>query len=382
MRSWSWSIALSSIALPLGILAGTWSGPAALAPSAGASTVGHAQIAGGLGSVLPSEGPAALEPSAPSPPSAAGAGMAPADPARFALAQQRGQQASPLVQGLESNPDLLMQLMRSIRDDPAMRQEALQRMRSSGGLVGVGAGAVSDEALQGTLDGLLSDPDRLKGILGVLGANPQLLGGMLGGMGLEGVTPGEINQVLGQLGGDPAALQGLLRGDTATAERLAAPMTGIGAASAGAGGGQTAPMDLDSLTRMLQQAQSPGAAPQGPTAGLGALGGLAGLGGGGVDPAMASQLLGTGASLSLLADMLGVFGGSGPEMAHLQASLRSGDVQSLLSMVQGIYGPDGSLSREMGTNVNSYTDLLNALMSDGDDAGGLAGGYGGFDEDE
>lgn len=365
MRSWSRCIALPLLAFPAGLLFGVFSGPNL---SAGPSALGHAQMGGGLGAVLPSE-PA-------SPPTVAGAGLyvppsgsagpaSTSDPARYALAQQRGQQASPLVDGLQSNPDVLLNLMRSVRDDPTLRQQALERMRSSGGLVGVGANAVSDRALQGTLDTLLADPQRLQGILGMLSSNPQLLGGMLGSMGLQGVTPDEVNQVLGQLQSDPTALQGLARGDQATVDRLV-PMTGVGAAGGGSPGrlpsvsSDSGPVDLSGLMQMASAAQL---AQQGGGQGAAMLGGL-GAAGGQIDPGLASQLLGTGASLSMLADMLGIFGGAGPQMTELQSSLRAGDVQALLGMVQQIYGQNGSLSQELGVDVNSYTDLLNTLLTD------------------
>lgn len=315
-------VGLALAVFALATLCGTLAGPAVGSPmETTLPCIVHAQVGGGLGLIVP---PDRVTPTV-------------AAPAQGVLAQV-GAQAQPLVQGLGEDPGMLVQLLGQVRDDPALRQQALERMRRSGGLVGVGANAVSDQAFDATLESLLSDPQRLQGILGVLESNPGLLGGMLGGAGLQGVTPEEINSVLGQVRSDPAALRGLMSGDPATQERLANTLAGSqGGIPAGLGA-----TDPAGLSSMLGQLQGVGV-PQ--------------------STAFASQLLGTGASLGMLADMLGVFGGSGAEMTELQELLRGGDIQSVLRMAQGIYGPEGSLSRELGVDVNSYADLLNVLLS-------------------
>jgi hypothetical protein len=351
-------LAVLLVAFPVGLFLGVLAGPGLGSPPPAEVTLTHAQVAGGLGLVLPPAGTATAE----APPVLP---VTPVDPKVYALMQERAGQAQPLVQGLQSNPNALLGLMRSLRDDPTLRQQALDRMRSTGGALGVGSSALTDQALQSTLDTLLADPQRLQGILGVLSSNPQLLGGMLGTMGLPNVTNDEINQVLGQLGNNPAALQGLIQGDQRTVDQLAE-----GVAAGQSGGAAPAPggtTDIGGMLQTLQASQNAqSAGGQGGLQGLQGLQGLLGGGGGGgnnLDGAFASQLLGTGASLNLLADMLGIFGG-GAQMTELQESLRSGDIGALLQMVQSFYGPNGSLSQELGVDVNSYTDLLDTLMTD------------------
>jgi hypothetical protein len=300
------------------------------------------------------------------------------------------------MQGLQNNPGLLGSVMDMVRSDPALRNQALERMRQSGGLVGVSGAAISEEALNSALSSLASDPQRLQSILNFIGQNPQLMQGMLGQMGLPNVSAEEINAAFGQLGQDPALLGRLARGDQAAIDQLADKIAGEQGATQGGGSGLSGmrPEELAALYQRMQQGG--GTPPDGlPANGIPGLGGMAGgmgmgapggLGGpapGGATPPgwampqggsssqmLGTDLLGTGASLSVLADMLGVFGG-GPQMSHLQSSLRQGDLQALFAMVHEIYGPNGTLARDPSLGLphgaDSYTDLLNQLMANGDE---------------
>jgi hypothetical protein len=267
------------------------------------------------------------------------------------------------MRGLGDNPDVLLNVMRMVRNNPQLRAEALNRMRSSG-MGGAAAGGMTDEMLAGTLDSLLADPGRLEAILGEIGSTPGLLQGMLGQMGMEGVSQQEIDFLLQRVGNDPDLLAGLAAGDPSAVNGLSDDLAGHMA------GGQP---DLSGALAPLAQgggARAGYGASYAPTqvapgyGGYGSYGGYAGYGGGmGGAPMMGSDMLGTGASLSLLADMLGTFGGG--DTSELQGALRAGDLNALYGMVNELYGPNGALSNDPalgGGPINSYTDLLDALM--------------------
>lgn len=309
---------------------------APLAASDG-GTVVLAQAAGGLGVVVPS------------PP---GQG-APLDPltaeelALRAIAAQQGQSRAPLVDSLASDPNALLDVMRMVRQDPSLRAEALDRIRRSG----LG-GALTDEALASALDSLTSDPDRLRGILGQIGNSPQLLQGMLGQMGMPDVSEGQVRLLMQRLGQDPNLLARLAAGDAGVVDGLADELAGLSS-----GGQPDMGLPLGGL-RGGSSAFQPGL--PGPMGGLGGLGDLGAVLGQSVS---GTEMLGTGASLSLLSDMLAGFGGA--DTAQLQNALRAGDISALLGLFNQLYGPTGSLSSDPdlgGGTIGSYTDLLDALM--------------------
>ncbi len=446
---------MPAVSLLVGLGAGVLIGPV-LPGSVDSTGVARAQAAGGMGIVVAPEARGAQ----PEPLTVAAGTASPAAPveatpelrqqATYVLMQHRAQQAAPLVGGLQSNPDVLLRLMSMVRDDPSLRREALERMQTGGGMMGVASGAITEEMLDGALRVFLANPERLQGVLGAISANPQLMQNMLGGMGLEGVTSSEINTVMGALQQNPNMLGGLVQGDPRTIDYLADRVVGVGQSGAqGMDPNQLAQLAEQGMRRQ-QQAQSGegyanpyGGAAQGggygvdpsiPTgraggygapaygqaaaqpgygvpqgyagqpvqgygmpaqgampggqggadlmaeiggmggmgdmaglqnmmnmAGMGGAGGMSGLEAMGGGSAFGSEMLGAGATLSMLADVLGMFGG-GARGADLQAALRAGDVSGILSMTDGIYGPNGSLSQAWGQEINSYTDLLNAMV--------------------
>lgn len=293
----------------------------------------HAQAAGGLGMVLP---PAAD----------------PDELALQAIAAGRGQSQAPLVESLVRDPNALLDVMRMVRQDPTLRAEALDRVRRSG-LGGGLAGGMTDEVLTRALDSLLSNPDRLRGVLGQIGGSPELLQGMLGQMGMPDVSSDQIQFLLRRLGQEPDLLARLAAGDAGAVEGLSDELAGLMA------GGE---LDVQSLLNSLGQGQPlPPTGTTDPLLGLGALG-AAGTGALS-EPLLGTEMLGTGASLSLLSDMLAGFGGA--DTAQLQNALRAGDISGILSLFRSLYGPTGSLSGNPdlgGGVIGSYTDLLDALM--------------------
>lgn len=264
------------------------------------ASVTAAQAMGGLGVVLP---PAY--------------GTSVTVPASADAPPSQGQGPPPPLRELQQDPSALLGVMQMVREDPNLMAEALDRVRRSGM-----GGDMTDDTLRQVLDSLLADPERLQGILGEIGGSPGLLQGMLSQMGMHDLSEEQLRVLMGRLGQNPDLLGALARGDPATidalAEQLAAPTAG----------GQ-----LD---------------------GLGEAGGL---------PILGTELLGTGASLSLLADMLAGFGGA--DTTELEQVLRAGDLTGLFELFGRFYGPTGALSADPslgGGTISSYTDLLDALL--------------------
>jgi len=369
-------------AICIGVVIGAVLGPAIPGDSGPGDGLDRAQ-AGGLGVILPppdGTGPPAA-PAAVAGPSSAPIGRyhqsirSSRQAAEEVIYQKRAQQAAPFVEGLQQNPDLLLRMMDLVRNDPELRRQAVERMRQSGGLAGAAGQVMNEEMLGAILNGLMADPQRLQGILGAVSQNPQLLQGMLASMGMGNITQGEMDAVMGQLNQNPDMLAPLAHGDQSAVEQLA---NGVAGAQGGQGGlatGGDIGNALAALAQMQQAGQMGQGVPGGMISGMGDLGGtnapmggadlqslLGSMGAGG--PQFGSDFLGAGASLSVLADMLGVFGG-GAQTGELQDALRSGDIQGLLGMVNEIYGPNGTLSKDpalAGKTINSYTDLLNALL--------------------
>jgi len=374
---------LPLLAIGIGIVIGAVLGPAVPCDTGQSSDLTRAQ-AGGLGVILPpSDGADAAASAAPRPPSTSVGRYhesirSPRQAAEEVIYQKRAQQAAPFVEGLQQNPDLLLRMMDLVRNDPQLRREAIDRLRQSGGLAGAAGQVINEDMLGAILNGLMADPQRLQGILGVVSQNPQLLQGMLASMGMGNITQAEMDAVMSQLNQNPDMLAPLARGDQGAIEQLANGAAGAQGAPGGPAMGGDIGSALAALTQMGQASQMGEEMPGGMMPGMGGPGGMnmpmdgAGLqsllgsmgGGGGAGPQFGSDLLGAGASLSVLADMLGVFGG-GAQTGELQETLRRGDIQGLLDMVHEIYGPNGSLSRDPalgGRTVNSYSDLLNALL--------------------
>lgn len=281
------------------------------------ASVTAAQAMGGLGVVLPpAYGTSVTVPASADPP------------------PSQGQGPPPPLRELQQDPSALLGVMQMVREDPNLMAEALDRVRRSGM-----GGDMTDDTLRQVLDSLLADPERLQGILGEIGGSPGLLQGMLSQMGMHDLSEEQLRVLMGRLGQNPDLLGALARGDPAAidalAEQLAAPTArgqlDLGGIQDGVGHGDVGQLD-----------------------GLGEAGGL---------PTLGTELLGTGASLSLLADMLAGFGGA--DTTELEQVLRAGDLTGLFELFGRFYGPTGALSADPslgGGTISSYTDLLDALL--------------------
>lgn len=189
------------------------------------------------------------------------------------------------------------------------------------------------------LGGVLADTAKLRAILDVIAEHPELVQAQASRMGLPALNDQDLAVLLAQLRENPEVLGQFASGAYGSPEALA---QGLGLGEQSAMGSPS----LGALSALLGQ-----------------------QGGEALGPGSTSlDLLGAGATLSMLADMLVAFGG-GAEMERLQALLREGDLAGLLAMVQEAYGPNGTLAQDPlfeGRTVNSYTDLLNALLELGE----------------